>query len=48
MTLERDAGAFEFLPKFAEVVNLPVEDDPVAVDRILHRLVPERREVENR
>ena len=48
MTLELDAGPFEFLSKFAEVVDLAVEDDPVAADRILHRLVPERREVENR
>src|SRR5208337_180706 len=48
MTLELDAGGFELLPKFAEVVNLAVEDDPVAGDRILHGLMPERRKVENR
>ena len=48
MTFELDAGGFEFLAKFAEVVDLAVEDDPVAGDRILHGLMPERREIENR
>jgi len=47
MTLELNARAFEFLPQFAKVVDLAVEDDPVAADRILHGLVPERREVDD-
>ena len=48
VTFELGTGGFEFLAKFAEVVDLAVEDDPVAGDRILHGLMPKRREVENR
>src|ERR1039458_2227274 len=48
MTFELDGGGFEFLPQFAEVVDLAVKNDPVAGDRILHGLMPEQREIENR
>ena len=45
MTFELGAGGFECFAEFAEVVNLAVEDDPIARDWIVHRLVPERRKV---
>jgi hypothetical protein len=48
MTFELDAAALKLLPKFAEVVNLAIEDDPVAGDWIMHGLVPERREIDDR
>jgi len=42
LSFEIGAGGFELFAEFAEVVDLAVEDDPIARDRILHGLVPER------
>src|SRR5271165_1167625 len=48
MTLKADAAGFELVAKLVEVINLAVEDDPVAGGRILHGLMPERRKIKNR
>src|SRR5208337_3906857 len=48
MAVELGADTLKFLAKLAEVVDLAVEDDPIAGDRILHGLMPERRKVKNR
>src|SRR5256885_755845 len=48
MTDEAGSSLFQFLANVAEVIDLTVVDDPVAALQIVHRLVAERREVENR
>ena len=47
MTHEERTEFLELAPNIAEVVNLTVVDDPVAGLRIVHRLVTQRREIEN-
>src|SRR5579864_1592952 len=42
------AGSFKFAAEFTEVIDLAVVDNPVASFGILHWLVPQRGEVENR
>src|SRR5689334_5063725 len=41
-------GAFKFAADFAEVIDFAVVDNPVASLGILHRLVPQRRQVKDR
>jgi len=41
------AGGFEFAAEFTKVVDLAVEDDPVPGRQVLHRLVAQRREVDD-
>jgi hypothetical protein len=46
MTSKLAARSFELRPKFAEVVDLSVEDDPVAGLLVLHGLMAEGRKIE--
>ena len=48
MTLKAIAGCcLELSAQLAEVINLSVKDDPVAARWIAHRLVAERREIDD-
>src|SRR5260370_330837 len=48
MSLKSGTLALQFLANLAEVINLAVVDNPVSTLRVLHRLMTEGREVENR
>jgi hypothetical protein len=45
---ESDAAFLELSPNLSKVVNFSVVDDPVAGLRIVHRLMPKSRKVEDR
>jgi len=48
MTFEVGTEGAEFVPEFTEVINLTVENEPVTGCRVLHGLVPEGREINDR
>lgn len=48
MTDEALPGLLEFAAYVAKVVNLAVVDDPIARLRVMHRLMCQRRKIQNR